>query len=165
MVDGSRERETRALMVAVFGIILKVQDFQQGVSLTMRGAGREGRIHLLISKLNQAGLVLYNLVSFVLAIVEQLWEREPLPRHLVSIIRIHELIVVHTIGCIAPHLLDGRFAAVKVDNVINESLTLFGEGEGFGRVWSIVFGRVCLPGFIVLSRSRSGDGGGFYLAI
>ena len=81
--------------------------------------------HLLVSELDQAGLVLDNLVLLVLAILEQLRQRKPLPRHLVPVVGIHELIVIHAIGRIPPHLLDGRLAAVEVDDVVNESLALF----------------------------------------
>lgn len=93
--------------------------------MTLRRAGREDDTNLLVSELNQAGLVLHNLVLLGLAILEQLRQSKPLPRHLVPVICIHELVVVHAIRCIPLHLLDGRLAAVKVENVIDESLALF----------------------------------------
>ena len=81
--------------------------------------------NLLISELDQARLILDNLVLLALAVLEQLRQGKPLPRHLVPIVGVHELIVVHAIRRIAPHLLDGRPAAVEVDNVVDESLALF----------------------------------------
>lgn len=80
---------------------------------------------LLVSELDQTGLVLDDLVLLVLAILEQLGQGKPLPRHLVPIVRVYELIVVHAIRRIAPHLLDGRPAAIEVDDVVDESLALF----------------------------------------
>ena len=74
---------------------------------------------LLISELNQTRLILHNLVPLRLAIFKQFRQSEPLPRHLVPVVRIHELIVVHAVGCVPPHLLDGRFAAVEVEDVVN----------------------------------------------
>lgn len=81
--------------------------------------------NLLVSELNQTGLVLDNLVFLVLAILEQLRQSEPLARHLVPVVRIDELIVVHAIRRVTPDLLDGRLAAIEIDNVIDESLALF----------------------------------------
>ena len=94
---------------------------------------------LLVSELDQTGLVLDNLVLLVLAILEQLRQRKPLARHLVPVVRIHELIVVHAIRRIPPHLLDGGLAAVEVDDVVDESLALLREGKGLGWVGGVVF--------------------------
>ena len=95
--------------------------------------------NLLVSELDQTGLILNNLVLLVLAILEQLGQRKPLARHLVPVVRIDELIVVHAIRRIPPHLLDGGLAAVEVDNVVDESLALFREGKGLGWVGGVVF--------------------------
>lgn len=121
--------------------------------------------NLFVFELNQTRLILNNLVLLILAILEQLRQSEPLPRHLVPIIRVHELIVVHAIGRVPPHLLDGRLAAVEVDDVVDEGLALFREGEGLGRVRGVVFGRGRLAGFIVFAGGGSGDGGGFHFAV
>ena len=102
----------------------------QGESASCKGknaqekSGRKGGTNLLVSELDQTRLVLDNLVFLVLAVVEQLRQSEPLPRHLIPIVRIDKLIVVHAVRCIAPHFLDGRFAAVEVEDVVDESLAL-----------------------------------------
>lgn len=132
--------------------------------MTLRRARREDT-NLLVSELNQTGFVLHNLVLLGLAILEQLRQSEPLPRHLVPVICIHELIIVHAIRCIPLHLLDGRLAAVKVENVIDESLALFREGKGLGGVWCVVLRGVGLAGLVVLARGGSRKGGGFHLTV
>lgn len=124
-----------------------------------------GDTNLFVFELDQTGLILSNLVLLILAILEQLRQSEPLPRHLVPIIRVHELIVVHAIGCIPPHLLDGRLAAVEVDDVVDEGLALLRDGEGLGRVGGVVFGRGGLAGLVVFAGGGSGDGGGFHFAV
>ena len=80
--------------------------------------------NLLVYEMDKAGVVIDNLVLLVLAILEQLRQRKPLARHLVPVVRIHELIIVHAIRRIPPHFLDGRFAAIEVDDVVDESLAL-----------------------------------------
>ena len=87
-----------------------------------RGWGRN--TNLLVSELDQTGLVLDDLVFLVLAVFEQLRQSKPLPGHLVPIVRIDKLVVVHAIGCIPSYFLDGRFAAVEVEDVVDESLAL-----------------------------------------
>ena len=81
--------------------------------------------YLLVPELDQTRLILHNLVSLGLAILEQLRQRKPLPCHLISIILIYELIVVHAVRRIAPHLLDGWLAAVEVEDVVDEGLAFF----------------------------------------
>lgn len=133
--------------------------------MTLPTTGGEEDTDLLISELNQTRLIFHNLILLGLAILKQLRQSKPLPGHLVPIICIHELIVVHAIRCIPLDLLDGRLAAVEVENVVDESLALFGDGKGFGRVWRIVFRRVGLAGLVVLARGGGGKGGGFHLAV
>lgn len=99
-----------------------MSDSQQHIERTR---SRRRDTNLLVSELDQTGLVLDNLVLFALAIFEQLRQRKPLARHLIAVVRIHELIVVHAISRIAPHLLDGGLTAVEVDDVVDESLALF----------------------------------------
>ena len=135
------------------------------MTLKKRGRGERKDTNLLISELDQTGLILDDLVLFVLAVLEELRQREPLPRHLVPVVRIHELIVVHAIRRIPPHLLDGRLAAVEVDDVVDESLALFRKGKGLGWVGGVVFGRVGLAGLVVFARGRGGEGGGFHFAV
>ena len=111
-------------------MILKVQDYSRGANQRdakgKRAREKSGRggTNLLVSELDQTRLVLDDLVSLSLASVEQLGQSKPLPRHLVPIVRVDELIVVHAIRCIPPHLLDGGFAAVEVEDVVDESLAL-----------------------------------------
>lgn len=152
-------------------MILKVQDYSRGASqrdAKRKKSSREkrpGGTNLLVSELDQTRLVLDNLVPFSLAPVEQLGQSKPLPRHLVPIVRVDKLIVVHAIRCIPPHLLDGRFAAVEVEDVVNESLALLREGEGLGRVRGVVFGRVGLARLVVFTRGGRGQGSGFHFAV
>ena len=110
-------------MVAVLGMILKVHDYSRRASqrdAKRKKSSREKRQ----GELDQTRLVLDDLVSLSFAPVEQLGQSKPLPRHLVPIVRVDKLIVVHAIRCIPPHLLDGRFAAVEVEDVVDESLAL-----------------------------------------
>lgn len=139
--------------------------FTTGSAYLRERARREWGTNLLISELNQTRLILHDLVPLGLAVLEQLRQSKPLPRHLVPVICVHELIVIHAIRCIPPHLLDGRPAAVEVENVVDESLTLFGEGKGLGGVRGVVIGGVGLTGLVVLARGGRREGGGFHLAV
>ena len=96
----------------------------QRVSTMVSSLSREKNTNLFVSELNQARLILDNLVLLGLAILEQLRQSEPLPRHLVPVICIHELIVIDAIWCITPHFLDCRLATVKVEDIVDESLAL-----------------------------------------
>ena len=69
--------------------------------------------HLFVLELNQQRLVLHDLVRFVLALLEQLGEREPLSRHLVPVVRVNELVVVHAVRRVALHALPGRLTRVQ----------------------------------------------------
>ncbi len=59
--------------------------------------GWEAWTNLLVAELDQAGLILHDLVSVVCAVVEQLRKGEPLACHLVAIVGVDELIIVHAI--------------------------------------------------------------------
>lgn len=63
---------------------------------------------LLIPKLNQAFLILHNLIALVHTLLEQLGQSKPLPSHLIPIIRIHKLVIVHAIRRIPLDSLDRR---------------------------------------------------------
>lgn len=94
---------------------------------------------MCVSELNKSRLILHNLISLVLTILEQLRQRKPLPRHLIPIVRIHELIIVHAVRCIPLHLLDCGLAAVEVDDIGDEGLACGGEGDRFGGVGCVIF--------------------------
>ena len=88
-----------------------------------------GRAYLRISELNKSRLILHNLISLVLTILEQFRQRKPLPRHLIPIVRIHELIIIHAVRRIPLDLLDCRLAAVEVNDVGSEGLAVGWEGN------------------------------------
>ena len=98
-----------------------------------------GKTYLCVSELDKSGLILHDLVSLVFTILEQLWQCKPLPRHLVPIIRVHELIIIHAIRCIPLDFLDCGLAAVEVDDIVDEGLAIGGEGDGLGGVGCIIF--------------------------
>ena len=126
-------------MVAVLGMILKVQLYKYPALVrhrTRSKVGETGKVsgvrglairYLRVPELDQARLVDYNLVPFVLALIEQFRQSEPLPRHLVPVVCVHKLVVVDAVGRVSLHALDGRLAAVESDDVIHESLTSGGE--------------------------------------
>ena len=93
------------------------------------------------------------------AVLEQLRQREPLARHLVAVISIHELIVVHAIGRVALDALDGRFAAVQGDDVLDEALAVRAQRQGARRVGRVVFGAVGLAGLEALAGGLRGAAG------
>lgn len=126
----------------------------------MQGRGREGgnggrKTDLSILELNQPLLVHHDLVALILARVEQLRQRKPLPRHLVPVVRVHKLVVVHAVRRVPLHALDCRLAAIERDDVVDESLAGGGKGKGFLGVGGVVFGLGGLAGFEVLA----GEGG------
>ncbi len=125
----------------------------------IRERGR-GRTYLRVSELNKSRLILHNLISLVLTVLEQLRQRKPLPRHLIPIVRIHELIIIHAVRRIPLDLLDCRLAAVEVNDVGDEGLAIGREGNGLGGVGCVVFRWVGLAGFEVLARGGGGDGAG-----
>lgn len=128
-VAGSSESETSALIVAVFGIILKVQDYliRQFKYFRLSHAKwnpheREDKTHLLILKLYQIRLILNNLIPLILTRLEKLRQRKPLPRHLVPVVRVNELVVVDAVRRVSLHALDRGFAAVEGDDVVHQGL-------------------------------------------
>lgn len=65
---------------------------------------------LLVLELDQVTVVLGHLVAFILGLLEQLWQREPLACHLVSIVHVHELVVVDAVWRVAFDSLGRRLA-------------------------------------------------------
>ncbi len=99
---------------------------------------RWGESNLRVPKLNQPPLIHHNLKPLVLARLEQLWQREPLPRHLVPVVCVYELVVVDAVCCVALHAFDGRLAAVERDDVVHEALAGRGERDPAGGVGCVV---------------------------
>lgn len=127
-----------------------------------RGLGDDGEgPGLLVAELDEARLVLDDLVAVVGAVFEEFGQREPLPCHLVSVVGVHELVVVDAVRRVAAHFFDGGFAAVEVDDVVDEGLACGREREGFAGVGRVVFCGVGLAGFVVFAWGGGGDGGGF----
>lgn len=118
---------------------------------------RDDVFYLLVPELDQTGLVDDDLIPLVLAVLEQLRQREPLPGHLVAVVGVHELIVIDAIGGVALHALDGGLAAVERDDVVDEGLAGWRELERFGWVGGVVFHGVGLADLELLA----GDGGVF----
>ena len=108
-------------------------------------------IYLLVLKLDQIPIVLHNLIPLTNALVKQLRQRKPLPRHLIPIVRIHELVIIHTIRRIALHALDSRLTAVQRDDIVDEGLAGGVQRQGFGRVGLVVFGGGSLADFEVFA--------------
>ncbi len=119
------------------------------------GKGEE-RTNLGILKLDQITIIDHDLISLILTQAEQLRQREPLAGHLIPVIGIDELIVVHTIGRVPPHALNGWLAPVEGEDVIEQGLTSGRERDGFRRVGRHVLGRGRLAGLEVLPRGRGG---------
>ena len=97
------------------------------------------KTYLCVAELNESRLILHNLISLVLTILEQFWQCKPLSRHLIPIVRIHELVIIHAVRCIPLDLLDCGLAAVEVDDVVDEGLASGGKGNRFGGVGCVVF--------------------------
>lgn len=76
-----------------------------------------------------------------------------MPRHLVPVVGVDELVVVDAVGGVALHALDGGVAAVELEDVVDEGLAGRGELEGLGWVGGVVFGRVGLADFELLAWS------------
>lgn len=108
-------------------------------------------MYLLVFELDQIFVVLHNLVPLAHTLLEQFRQRKPLPRHLVPIVRIHKLVVVHTIRRVSLHPLHRRLAAVQRDHIVDQRLARFVQGERLGRVRRVVFGRGGLPRFEVFA--------------
>ena len=102
--------------------------------------------YLLVLELNQPRLIRHDLVPFILALLEKLGEREPirnlntshycaktilpLPRHLVTVIRIYKLIVVHAVRVVSLHLFDCRLARVEVNDIVYQTLAVRRQLDG-----------------------------------
>ena len=110
--------------------------------------------HLFVLKLYQILIIDHNLIPLTDTLVKQLRQRKPLARHLVSIVRINKLVVIHAVRRISLHAVDGWFAAVERDHIVDEGLASGGEREGFRWVRSVVF---CAGG---LARLEVFAGGG-----
>ena len=102
------------------------------------GDGSRGRTYLCVSELNKSRFILHNLISLVLTILEQLRQGKPLPRHLISVVCIHELIIIHAVRCIPLDLLDCGLAAIEVDDVVDEGLAIGRERDRFRGVGCVV---------------------------
>ena len=77
---------------------------------------------LLVPELDQVPIVQHDLVAFVLRGVEQLGECEPLARHLVPVVRVHELVVVNAVRRVPLHPLHRRLARVQRDDIVQQPL-------------------------------------------
>lgn len=124
------------------------------------GPDYQGKADLLISKLNQPRLIHHNLIPMGRAVLEPLRQREPLARHLVPVVRIHELVVVHAVGRVPLHPLHRRAAAVQLQDVIYETLAGRRERQRFRWVRLVVFCWVGLAHLEVLAGGGRGDFGG-----
>ncbi len=111
--------------------------------------------HLFVLELDQSRLIDDDFIPFVLALLEQLGQRKPLPHHLEPIIDVHELIVVYAVFGVPFNALACGLARVQGDDVVEEGLTGGGEFERFGGVGVVVVCGVSLPDFEVFA----GEGG------
>lgn len=80
--------------------------------------------YLLVLELDQVPVILDDLVTFVLTLLEELGQSEPLACHLVSVVGVNELVVVDAISCITLNASDSRLTAVKREDIIHKSLSL-----------------------------------------
>lgn len=85
--------------------------------------------YLFILKLNNLIIAPHGLVSFIHTRLKEFWQREPLACHLISISRIHELVVIDAVWCVAFYAIDGRLAGVEGEDVVDQSLTRGTERE------------------------------------
>lgn len=135
--------------ITIHGIRIQTQR-DQGID----GSGLRNNLErptLLVLELNQILLVLNDLIPLILACVEKFRQREPLACHLVAIVGVDELIIVYAVGCVPLNAANSRFAGVESDDVVDEGLTGGRELEGFGWVWSVVFGSGRLADFVLLA--------------
>lgn len=82
---------------------------------------------LLILELDKILIVLDHLVALILRLFEELGKREPLSGHLVAVVGVDELVIVDAITCVSFHTFDGRLAGVEGYDVVDKSLSLWGE--------------------------------------
>jgi len=79
--------------------------------------------------------------------------------YLVSVIGINKLIVVYTIRRVALDALDGRFAGVEGDDVVDKALAGWGERERLGGVGGEVLRGGGLAGLEVFAWRGGGTVG------
>ena len=115
--------------------------------------------YLFIAELDQIAIIDHNLISLALAAVEQLRQSKPLPGHLVPVVGIHELIIVHAVGGVSLDSLDCRLTRVQGDDVVDETLPSWREGDRLGWVGSVVFGLLRLTDLELLTGSLGGQAG------
>lgn len=134
---------------------LNVQDCFLSV-LRTRGKRKRGAVetYLFIPELDQSRLVDHDLIALALAGLEQLWQSEPLTGHLVSIIGVHELVVIDTVWCVPLDTLNCRLAAVKGYDIVDKALTGWRKLERLGRIRSVVLRRMGLARLELLAGSR-----------
>lgn len=82
---------------------------------------------LLILELNEILVVLDHFVALVLGFLEQLGKREPLSGHLIAVVGVDELVIVDAVTCVSFHTSDSRLAGVEGYDVVDKSLSLWGE--------------------------------------
>jgi hypothetical protein len=68
---------------------------------------------LLVFKLYEIAVVADDFVALVGGVREEFGEREPLPRHLVAVVGVDELVIVDAVGGVAGDALDGGGAGVE----------------------------------------------------
>ena len=73
---------------------------------------------LFILELYQIPIILDDFVALVLRILEQLRQGKPLARHLVSIVRVNELVVIDAISSVALDAFNSRLAGIERNNVV-----------------------------------------------
>lgn len=85
--------------------------------------------YLFVLEPNNLIIIAYDLIPFILAILEQCWKSKALSGYLVSVIGIHELIIVYTIRCISLDALDSRLTVVKRNDIVDKCLASGDSGE------------------------------------
>ena len=161
------EAEAHALVavVLIVGLILVILDLDE---VRVDGYGvkgqRDQRVDggclgdpaegpaLLVAELDQVAVVDDDLVALVLGRVEQLGQREPLARHLVPVVGVHELVVVHAVRRVPLHPLHRRLAAVQRDDVVQQPLPRRRDRQRLGRVRLDVLLREGLARLELLAR-------------
>lgn len=90
--------------------------------------------YLLVLELDQVPVILDDLVTFVLTLLEELGQSEPLACHLVSVVGVNELVIVDAVGCVTLDASDSGLTAIEREDIIHKSLALGAEWERLGRV-------------------------------
>lgn len=94
--------------------------------------------YLLILELDQVPVILDDLVTFVLTLLEELGQSEPLACHLVSVVGVNELVIVDAVGCVTLDASDSGLTAIEREDIIHKSLALGAEWERLRRIGSVV---------------------------